>query len=335
MELIAVGSRDALLARAVDAWRALRPGGAEPARVDLLKGRKERKIVCRLHDAGPAGASVIAKRCRLATGLAEQAAYDRVLPALPVTALRCHGLVEEPDGTHCWLFIEDAGDAHYSAANDAHRRLAGRWLGALHAAAPAAVAAALPERGPRHYLECLRRTQAAIEQSRDNPALGPAHHAVLDALVARLARLEGRWRAVEERCAAMPETVVHGDFVPKNLRVRRDAGGLTLLCFDWGGSGRGPAAVDLAQAPPSVRRFSADVDLEAYLRVVRPRWPHADLATVRGWASIGSVFRTLGALAWASRSLSSGWVDERVAEMRVAAAILARADGAIGGGDGA
>lgn len=334
MELTAIGPRDALLARAVDAWRSLTPGGAEPARVDLLKGRKERKIVCRLHGAGPAGASVIAKRCRLATGLAEQVAYDRVLPALPVAALRCHGLVAEPDGAHCWLFIEDAGDARYSAANDAHRRLAGRWLGALHTAVPAAVAAALPERGPAHYLDCLRRTRAAIEQSRGNPALGPAHAAVLDALLVRLARLEARWAAVEDCCAAMPETVVHGDFVPKNLRVRRDAAGVALLCFDWGGAGRGPAAVDLAQAPPSVRRFSADADLETYLRAVRERWPRVDLATVRRWASVGSVFRTLGALAWSSRSLSSGWVDAPVAEMRVAAAILARADGVIGGSDG-
>lgn len=309
--------------RAVEAWARLRREGAEPSRVDVIKARKERKIVCRLAGSGPNDTVAIAKRCRLETGLLERRIYDEMLPRLGVPALRCLGVVEEDDARHCWLFLEHADGGRYDASIGEHRRLAGRWLGLLHSAVPAGATSMLPDRSVGYHQQHLRDALANIAASRVNRALSPAHRWVLDAACVELTRLHDRWAELERGCEAMPLTVVHGDFVPKNLRVRQDAAGAALLCFDWGCAGRGAPAVDLAQAPPSSPRFAASPDLGSYWRVVRDAWPECDWATVRRWAAIGNVFRALAALAWASRSLGSGWVDEPVARMRVALAAIA------------
>jgi len=311
--------------RAATAWRDLRPELGEPERIEILKGRKERKMVFRLVGAGPSRTDVIAKRYRLTTGLVERAIYDVVLPRLPVPSLRSHGFVEEADGTRCWLFLEDAGGEPYSVSVEDHRRLAGRWLGLLHTSAPQAPAAGLPDRGPGHYLECLRTARARIAAHRENATASPHRSAVLGAMLLWLDALEARWDAVERFCDAMPRTVVHGDFVPKNLRVRPGEAGLALLCFDWGCAGWGHPAADLAQRPASSDRFSASPDLAAYWSVVREHWPEYGLAMVSQWANLGGVFRSLASISWASRSLASTSVDKHIAEMLVGQAAIARA----------
>lgn len=305
--------------RAAEAWGRVRREAAEPWRVDVLQARKERKIVCRLAGAGPSRDSVIAKRCRVETGRLERRFYDAILPALGVPSLRCHGLVEEQDDAdRCWLFLEPAEGSRYSAAIEEHRRLAGRWLGLLHTSAPPSAATDLPDRSLRYHRSHLDQALANIAASRENPALSPADVAVLDAVANELALVDARWTELERMCEEMPDTVVHGDFVAKNLRVRHDTSGPALLCFDWGCAGRGSPAVDLAQAPASAPRFAASPDLESYWRVVRGVWPWCELAMIGRWARIGRVFRGLAALAWASRSLGSRWVHGRIAELRVA-----------------
>jgi hypothetical protein len=311
--------------QAREAWSALQPALGEPERIDLLKGRKERKTVCRLVGAGPSRTDVIAKRYRLSSGRIERAIYDDVLPRLPLPSLRCYGLAEEANGTRCWLFLEDAAGEPYSIALEEHRRLAGHWLGFLHTSVPGAPTAPLSDHGPSHYLERLRTTRAVIVASRANPAIGASHTKTLNAIDRQLDVLEERWELVEQRCAAMPRTVVHGDFVPKNLHVRSNACAPALLCFDWACGGWGSPAVDLAQAPSSSDRFSASPDLAAYWSVVRDHWPTYSLRSIEEWANIGSMFRALASMCWASRSLASEWVDEPITEMRVAQSLIGRA----------
>lgn len=323
----------AIESRAGEAWRALHPENVEPARVDVLKGRKERKMVFRLVGAGPSGADVIAKRYRLSSGLVERAIYEDVLPTMAVPSLHCHGFLEEPDGTRCWIFLEDAGTGRYSASLGEHRWLAGRWLGLLHTCAADIRPGALPEHGASHYRDCLEQSRTAIEGSGGNPAIGATQRAVLRAVLRALDRLDERWREIERLCAAMPRALVHGDFVPKNLRVRESGAPDALLCFDWGCAGWGVPAVDLAQAPGWARRFAASPSLDAYWSTVRARWPECELASVRRWGAIGGIFRALVSLAWAGRSLASAWVVEPVTEMATALAILTRATGALGWGD--
>src|SRR5206468_3461114 len=129
---------DLLGQAAVKAWGKLRPGRPRPGRVEVLHGRRckaWKRVICRLEGAGPAGAAVIAKRCPAAHAARERTIYVEILPHLPVPTLHYHGCVEDADEQFCWLFLEDAGEEPYVSLSEAHRVLAARWLGFLHATA--------------------------------------------------------------------------------------------------------------------------------------------------------------------------------------------------------
>ena len=303
---------DLLESLALEAWKELRPGPGVPARIDILKAPSEpgRRGACRLAGAGPEGAPVIAKCCRPAKARVEHTIYVEVFPHLPCPTPRYYGLVEAKDGTSCWLFLEDVGAERYSTADAEHRRLAGRWLAALHTeAARLALADRLPDRGPGHYLGRLRSARGRILDNLANPALTAADLAVLRAIVAQCAALEARWHEVERFCAGLPRTVVHGDFVAKNVRVRTRPSGTALLPFDWSNAGWGVAAIDLAQSPLRPSRFAGDPDLTAYGAVVREHWPGFDLGAIRRWGQLATLFRLLAALAWSAFGLGQEWVE--------------------------
>src|SRR2546425_11531808 len=97
---------------AVGAWSQLRPERVEPEDIEILKLR-EKSAVFRLVGVGPDGSAVIAKRCRGQAGSVERIIYQRLLGRQLAPALRWYGFVEEPDGTHSWLFLEDAGRGAY------------------------------------------------------------------------------------------------------------------------------------------------------------------------------------------------------------------------------
>ena len=155
------GARTARNGRAGERTRPSRPGaawaGAEPQAVTVLKGSKKKRKseIYRLEGCAPGGESVIAKRCKRSTAELESTIYEDVLPGLPITSLRYHGMVDEGE-EQCWIFLEDAGDERYSPLIPEHRRLAARWLAALHGTAPEIPQASrLPDRGPGHYLTHL------------------------------------------------------------------------------------------------------------------------------------------------------------------------------------
>src|SRR5206468_1604040 len=95
--------------RAGRAWSQLQADHLQPTHIDILKLKKRKSAVYRLHGVGPDGRAVIAKRCLVATAEVERTVYEEFLPRVSVPALRCYGLVKEPDGDRCWLFLEDAG----------------------------------------------------------------------------------------------------------------------------------------------------------------------------------------------------------------------------------
>jgi aminoglycoside phosphotransferase (APT) family kinase protein len=306
------------------AWRALRPGGVDADRIELLKGRKStaRRSAYRLVGVGPGGVPVIAKRYPRAKALVERLVYTEILPHVTaVSAPRFYGCVDDGDGaddSSCWLCLEDVGGQRYCASNGEHRRLAGRWLGQLHAVATElAPSSRLPELGSARWLEHVRSARRRIQGNLGNAALTDEDRAVLGAVIGLLDRLEVRWDGVEARCRAMPWTLVHGDFVAKNIAVRPGDGGDVLLPFDWGQAGWGPPALDLAQSPPELEGLAANADLSAYGEVVRGYWPGVDLAALREWARLGTVIRAVMAVDWEAASLASDYVMESVARMRL------------------
>ncbi len=249
---------------------------------------------------------MIAKRGGGETLRAELAIYQAVLVHLPISTPDCYGLVEDGDGI-CWLFLEDAGELVYSPEDKDHRRLAARWLALLHtSAAEFAAAAALPDRGVAHYLEHLRCGRERMLLGRANPALRPEDLAVLDELIAQCTVIESRWEEVERLCRGMPQTLVHGDFVPKNVRLRLGEGGIILLAFDWETAGWGMPAADLAQVSPAL-----------YWRSVREDWPHLGMRTVTRLARAGKLLGRLAAVDWAARWLTYQWVERPIGWLAV------------------
>jgi hypothetical protein len=310
----------------VKAWSSLQPGRVEPESVEILREKREWAI-CRLEGVGLAGSAVIAKRCRQDDALIERTIYEEVLPRLPITALYCYGLVEEPDGNFCWLFLEDAAGENYSPYIEEHRALAAQWLGHLHTSAAYITAAdPLPERGPGHYLEHLQSGRAKILRNLTNPKLKADDRVVLEDILSQCDFLESRWQQVEEFCAELPRTLVHGDFTGKNLRVRTGQAGVALLAFDWEKAGWGIPAPDLApSALLGSGGFSANPDIVTYWSIVRDHWPSLDFQTLQQLANCGRAFRCLAAINWRGQRLAYEGVRWVVEEMRIYQAELSDA----------
>jgi len=310
---------------AVKAWSQLLPGRVEPEYIETLREKKGSAIY-RLAGVGLAGSTVIAKRCCQADALIEQIIYEEVLPRLPITVIRYYGCVAEPDGEFGWLFLEDAGKEKYSPYLEEHRALAAQWLGLMHtSAAHLATVDRLPDQGPGHYLEHLHSGRAKILRGLTNPELKADDLVVLENIITQFEILESRWHQIEEFCAALPRTLVHGDFIGKNLRIRAGQAGIALLPFDWEMAGWGVPAADLAQSARlgtgdfSAKRggFSAKPDVATYWLVVREPWPSLDLQTIQQLASCGKMFRSLAAIDWKAHSLTYDWVEWAMGHMRI------------------
>lgn len=284
------------------AWRKLHPQSEPPSRVDVLKPAKRKSAVYRLTAADPREATWIAKRCRKPTARLERAIYASLLPRTTLPAIRLLGFIEEKDSDDAWLFLEDAGESCYSSASPEHRALAARWLSTLHVAgAQLAAPAVLPDRGCVYYRKLLRLGGEHIVRNLPNPALQETHRVVLQTILSQLDQVARHWDQVESFCAGMPSTLVHGDFVEKNVRLRPGPTGSEMVALDWEEAGWGTPAPDLF-----------DVDLAAYESGTRACWPHLGLNGWRRLAVYGRLFRLLAAVKWAARGLEFPPVDRTI-----------------------
>ena len=289
---------------AVRAWWASKPERVEPKSVAVLKKWKENQKsgVYRLAGVGPGGSAVIAKRCPLHTAAVERLIYEEFLPRLPLPSLRCYGNVADPDGQSWWLFLEEACGELYSPLNPAHRALAGRWLAALHTAGSRHCwNGRLPARGTEQHLPMLRSCRAKVLEHLNNPSL-PAHGTgVLQTVSEQCEILERHWPELEALCREAPCTLIHGDFVIKNLRVRQSTSGPELIVYDWEFAGWGGPFSDMAQFTGRM----ASPDLAVY-RCCLEGWPIRDDAQIQSWAECGRFFRLVDIMYWNSRRLLDG-----------------------------
>jgi ATP-binding cassette, subfamily B, bacterial len=305
---------------AARAWSQLGRNLSDIRAVVPVERRRESSVnlrkspVYRLEGAGERGSDVIAKKCRRDDGLLESTVYERVLTRLSVPYPRLLGMGGDDDEAFCWLFLEDAGNEVYSPLLPKHRVTAGRWLGALHASTTSLPSdVPLPDRGPAHYLRHLQLARDTILENLNNPALDRRQRHQLRGIILTCDFVESNWTSVDEFCRDMPTTLVHGDFVGKNVRMRSGATGIEVLPFDWEHAGRGVPAVDLAQAAFSSTTFLANPDLADYW--ITTQWTDVGYEAVRRLATYGTVFRCLAALHWESYRLPYEWVEWPVKNM--------------------
>lgn len=293
----------------VMAWRSLAPG-TPISRVDRLRNQKKAQIY-RLAFANTA-TSVIAKRGWTEHLLVERTIYESVLPRLALPTLRYYGFVSEEDGEYAWLFIEDAGEVRCSLSQ--HETNAARWLGALHgSAAGLDLASSLPERGPGQYLEHLRAVNTRILGNFDNPALDADDRRMLRSFVSSCELIESRWSSVEAICDNVPRTLVHGDLAGKNLRLRGDGAGTSIIAFDWEWSGWAVPAVDIYLLTPDASHealFSYQSAMSEYVDAL-------DVDQIRSLSLVGRGFRLLVSADWASMDLLHPWPERGVVDLHV------------------
>jgi aminoglycoside phosphotransferase (APT) family kinase protein len=273
----------------------------------------------------------VAKRCQVETALVEQTIYERVLPHVPVPQLHYYGTLQEPGEQVRWLFLENARGDTYSAHVPEHRLAAGQWLGRLHTAAQGiAAAATLPRRGPDHYRQHMRSAWAAIHDGLANPDLNRIDRDVLLGILSLYEQLEAGWQQIASLCRILPDTLVHGDFVGRNMCLRPDQQGIAIRVYDWEWAGWGSPVVDLAQTPPGITRFSTDPDVHAYWEAVRAKWPAVDLELLERLGNIGTIFRQLAAIGWVAGALDSEWIRRAVIYLSIYLSRLSRAVAAAG-----
>jgi ATP-binding cassette subfamily B protein len=297
---------------AVVAWRSL--GGGKPRKVETLKSSRRRKYgVYRLAGAGPGGVPVIAKLCKQTTAEVECAVYEELLPRLPSPSPRFYGKLPDEDRLHCWLFLGDASGRRYSPGGPTHRRLAAEWLAMVQLHWSKILDSAdLPDRGARHYLVHLLAAREVI--TRQLRRLQAEHDAayVLEDLLWKLETVEEDWEELATFCDALPQTLVHGDLVSKNIRVVGNGGDAWLAIFDWETAGFGVQAPDLAQLVGPERaalrngkrskhfyRFSANPSLDTYRSLLAGTDVELDAETVQRAAAVGNLFRCLATINWA------------------------------------
>jgi len=321
---------------AVRAWAKLQPGrgqSAAPAGIGRLQ-KKKKGLVYRLEGLGPGGSDIIAKRSSPERLLKERIIYEQILPALPISTVRYYGFIEDPEDECCWLFLESAGVEEYSPLVNEHRTLAAQWLGLLHTSAERLTAAArLPDRGPGYYLEQLRSAYDTIPRYLSNPALTADDVVVLKTVVRQLEVVASHWGQVEKLCERAPRTLIHGDFAPKNMRVRTGQAGLFLLPFDWGSAGWGVTAADLAQSGAesnSYWNYWANPDLSAYCSVAQEFWRRLEIHDVQQLAIFGKIFRSLVCINLEAPSFAMDWVENSARDMRIYQAAMADAIQAAG-----
>jgi thiamine kinase-like enzyme len=285
--------------------------------------RKSR--VFKLIGAAPRGGNVVAKKCRN-DNLLESYVYGDVLPRLAVSTPHYYGQVTDRESRSDWLFIEDVGNVTYRAQSTAHQALVSEWLGELHTEASGLIKPErLPDRNAAWFLEVTRLIRSSIRRQPESLDRLGRDRGPFEAIADDCDALEAVWHKVEAVCACVPPTLVHCDFVPKNIGVRAVRGGGVLLPFDWEMAGWGTPAPDIAnllapqgartsksQLIASTRGGDAQRGIRSYWSRVHELWPRLEPQALERLAWAGHLFRNLLAVRWelAGTFIDDGTLDE-------------------------
>jgi hypothetical protein len=299
---------------AIAAWHRLNSElgrfGLQVALVEAIKGEPRASIYRLRFEGRP---PIIAKRAATAAAAPERTVYEELLPQLPVTRPAYLGSVEMAEST--WLFLDDVGDVRFSPGDEEHVKAVSRWLGTMHGSSiPRVTAVSLPPRTASGYLRHLENARSSIVCALGDSRRNAANRKALVATLGQLETLLPIWPALDAASARMPASLLHGDYRPKNVRLKKTRAGLEVYPIDWETAGVGPAAVDLAR-----------VSIEPYMEAIRPYCPGLGLNELRDAQSAGQVIRWLAAIDWVSARLAEGWPEKVLAGVEVCAGELSAA----------
>jgi hypothetical protein len=171
----------------------------------------------------------------------EPAVYGSILAAAPSGPPRCYGSATDPELGRHWLFIEWVdGRELFQVGDRGLWEAVARWLGTMHRRLSGELdrhrmSGRLLEHDHSHYGRWIVRARRFAHASGQ-----PASHAE------SVDRLMARYEPAIEELAAMPKTVIHGEFYASNVLVAGDAASPRVSPVDWELAAAAPGLVDLA-----------------------------------------------------------------------------------------
>lgn len=237
------------LDRRIKSWTRRRSAYSSSCQITNLKvelddGQFHSFLLKSLH---PSSWLPTAQRVRpqfLFDSLREIRTYQNILSKIPLGTPRYFYAHVETANQLCWLVTERVqGPPLWQLGQDRHWRAAARWLAHFHQVAEEfsgpdhQAATNLIEYGEEHFLCWAKRAESFLS----------AQSGTCDAdSIRRFARIFDRYDRVTRFLSQLPTTLIHGEFYPSNVLMRRKERGHDVCPIDWELVGRGPGILDLA-----------------------------------------------------------------------------------------
>jgi Ser/Thr protein kinase RdoA (MazF antagonist) len=222
--------------------------------------------------------------------------YRRLLRPSRHDTPACYGAVVDERKGRYWLFLERVAGLELRHVSDpAAWTRAAAWLGRFHRRFQAAAARETASRGIP-----LLRCDAAffrlwMDRAVRNAAAARGRRARETAR--RVAWLAARYDRVVGRLAALPPTIIHGEFYACNVLVREGRRATHICPVDWELTGVGPGLIDLAALTAGWDDAQKRRLLSAYQAALdeteRPRVPR-HVATSLEYCQLHLAVRMLG-----------------------------------------
>jgi aminoglycoside/choline kinase family phosphotransferase len=162
--------------------------------------------------------------------------YRQILSRVDLGTPQLYAVRWEPDSGIYWIFLEDIGTSRLRDCRNYARWVpAARWAARFHTAVrnlQQSELSFLPGWDLAHYRRCAERIREIL------PELIPSDRTLVSqALEYYISRID--W------FAALPKTVIHGQFFGKNIMLRARRGDRVLAVIDWETAALGPGGFDV------------------------------------------------------------------------------------------
>lgn len=302
---------------AFNAWKKLFPDSPEPRHVDILK-QQNRSNIYRLVGIGPKRSNVVAKRREYDKAMVESIIYSEVLPKINMKTLYYYGFVEEQTEAggrqFAWLFLNDFGDWNYSTYSRKQHTLLAKWLGEFHVASSdlEKIKNNLPERSAEyHNKRFLQNALDLIPRVLTEHILEKEERILLENILRKFEVLSKLWNDIVIFCKQVPNTVIHGDCLPKNIYFQKEGDEFLAIPFDWSAAAWGPIGLDLGQtALPYRNIWPEEPNIDEYYSQVKIKWPDIQLKTVQQLSHLGQLFWAIDVISWAIPEYDYEWVKK-------------------------
>lgn len=166
----------------------------------------------------------------------ELCVYQQILSRVDLGTPQLYAARWEPHSGIYWIFLEDVGTSRLRDSRNYARWVpAARWAARFHAATrnlPQLQTSFLPVWDLAHYHRCAERVRRIL------PELNAQDQALTSQALEQYGSRIGWF-------AALPKTVIHGQFFGKNIMLRARRGDRMLAVIDWETAALGPGGFDL------------------------------------------------------------------------------------------